>query len=203
MKKRTAFTLMVLLILNILNVSILAAIPPGCTSTDLNASYVAQAKDNWCWAASAENAIIWENTGSTLTRTQYDAVWYLKGSPWNPHPDIAGSIYDSQKAAEYISSNTIAYTASETKESYSFLCEEIFESHPVIVGAGYYTSSGIRNGGHATLITGWSTASGKNYLTYFDSATNTYETCTYNAFCDGTYNNRKYDQTCHVTKPTK
>ncbi len=29
------------------------------------------------------NAIIWENTGSALTRTQSDAVWYLKGSSWN------------------------------------------------------------------------------------------------------------------------
>lgn len=47
-----------------------------------------------------------------------------KGIFLEPHPDVTGSLYDSQKAAEYISSNTIAYTASKTKESYLFYAKK-------------------------------------------------------------------------------
>ncbi len=156
-----------------------------------------QDKDKWCWAASAENAIIWEGASG---RTQWDAVKYLKGTFLDPYPNYSGSIYDSAAAAEYISNNTETYTAVEAKEAYSFLGQQIWDRHPVIVGAGYYDSSGNRNGGHATLIIGY-TFDGIEEITYYDSLTGTTETCTYTQFCDGSYNKRKYDQTCYNTTP--
>lgn len=79
------------------------------------------------------------------------------------------------------------------------MCQEIYDSHPVINAAGYYNSSNARTGGHATLIMGWSTASGSQEIIYFDSLTGLLETCTYEQFCDGSFNGRKYDQTCYNT----
>ena len=73
-----------------------------------------QDKDKWCWAASAENAIIWEGASG---RTQWDAVKYPKGTFLDPYPNYSGSIYDSAAAAEYISNNTETYTAVEAKEA--------------------------------------------------------------------------------------
>ena len=171
-----------------------AAIPSDIVTMRLGASYVKQDKDNWCWAASAENLVIWE---MNPTRTQWDAVKYIKGWVLNWYPDTTGSIYDSAYAARYISNNTKNFSASETCKSYEFIREQIYNSNPVIVGAGRY-SSGVRVGGHATLIIGWSKLNGKNYITYFDSALNDDLECTYEAFCDGTFNGRRYDQTCYV-----
>lgn len=129
-------------------------------------------------------------------RTQKDAVRHIKGSLLNPHPNVGGSIYDSRDAAEYISENTEDYIATESKKSFTFISEQLYSSHLVITGAGYY-SSGVRNGGHATVLVGWSKANGTNQITYYDSATGTRETCSFAAFCNGTYNGRCYDQTCY------
>lgn len=124
----------------------------------------------------------------------------FSGANFNPYPNVTGSIYDSKAAAEYISNNTETYTAVEAKETYSFLGQQIRNRHPIIVGAGYYDSSGSRNGGHATLIIGY-TIDGIEKITYYDSETDTTETCTYTEFCDGSFNRRKYDQTCYNTTP--
>ena len=130
------------------------------------------------------------------TRTQWDAVFYIKGWLLETHPNVTGSIYDSKLAAEYISNYTESYISSQTTKTFSFLSEQIYNDHPVIVAAGYYSSTGTRNGGHATLIIGWSKTNG-NKIVYYDPLTGTYETCTFTAFCNGSYNGRQYDQTCY------
>ena len=86
----------------------------------LFALYVVQDKSNWCWAASAENAIIWEMSPEL---TQWDAVYQLKGYSGNPYPNVGGSIFDSRDAAEYISAYTENYYAIENKKSFYFLQE--------------------------------------------------------------------------------
>ncbi len=131
------------------------------------------------------------------TRDQADAVRNIKGTLFNPHPNETGSIYDTRDAAVYISNNTKAYTAVVSTKSFTFISERIYNEHPVIAAAGYYTSAGTRNGGHATLIVGWDTSTGVQRITYFDSADGTYRTCSYAAFCDGSFNSRRYDQTCY------
>lgn len=124
MKRIMAFLAIVLLVLNILTVTALAAIPVGNTGTSLLASYVVQDMSNWCWAASAENAIRWELASSSLTRTQWDAVNYIKGSAFIPFPNVGGAIYDSRDAAEFISMNTKEYTAAEVKKHIAFYAKK-------------------------------------------------------------------------------
>lgn len=194
--KAIVLLLLVSVFLSSMSLNAFAAIPAGTVGGRLFRNYVAQARSEWCWAASAENAILWE---MTPTRDQWDAVRFIKGSADDSFPNESGSIYESALAAEYISNYNEDYTAIESKKSYDFLCQEIYDSHPIINGAGYYGGTNNRQGGHATLIIGWSTASGNQEIIYFDSATSTVETCTYAQFCDGSFNTRKYDQTCYNT----
>lgn len=188
------FVLLVSVFFNSMCLSAFAAIPAGTVGGRLFRNYVMQARSKWCWAASSENAILWE---MSPTRDQWDAVRFIKGSANDLFPDVSGSIEDSAVAAEYISNYTEDYVAIESKKSYTFLCQEIYDSHPVINGAGYYNHDDERDGGHATLIIGWSTANGSQDIIYFDPDTGTVETCTYAQFCDGSFNERKYDQTCY------
>ena len=197
MKKIRVFlqiTLVCIVMLMMFDTSTKAANYSDTTGRFLYALYVVQDKSNWCWAASAENAIIWEMHPDL---TQWDAVYQLKGYPTNPYPNFSGSIFDSRDAAKYISEYTESYYAIENFKSFYFLQEMINDNHPIINGAGYYNSLGNRTGGHATLIFGWCTNTGVERITYYDSDTDTRETCLYSAFCDGSYNGRKYDQTCY------
>ena len=79
----------------------------GCFTTDISAvtgyrfiyDMVPQEKSNWCWAASAENAVRWE---MKISRTQKDAVRKIKGTIFNQYPNEGGSLEEIVKAAEYI-----------------------------------------------------------------------------------------------------
>lgn len=170
-----------------------AAIPSDVVGTNLETDYVEQQKTNWCWAATAENAIIWEGSP---TRDQADAVRYIKGTLLNPYPNEGGSLNDMRNAAEYISKNTEEYTAVATVKNFSFISEQIYNEHPVLAAAGYY-NAGVRTGGHATLIVGWDISTGAQRITYFDSIDGKYHTCSYAAFCNGSFNDRIYDGTCY------
>ena len=160
----------------------------------LNANYVTQAKSCWCWAASAENAIIYEYPQKPYT--QWDAVRYIKGSFLDLYPDTGGTIFEAGAAATYISNNTEFYSSSETTKTYSFLKNEINSNHPVIVSSGYY-SGGLRTGGHDTLIIGWAEYNGEENVSYFDPDLCSYEVCTFSSFCDGSYNGGMYEFTSY------
>ncbi len=70
-----------------------------------------------------------------------------------------------------------------------------------IASAGYYNDNNIRNGGHAVVITGYYiSANNEQSLVYSDPWDLTSHTCTYTEFCNGTYNSRRYDGTCHNTE---
>lgn len=190
------FLSVVLSILLAFNFALLvnAAIPSDVSGTRLETEYLKQQKSNWCWAATAENAIIWE---MSPTRDQADAVKKIKGSLLNPHPNESGTIYEMRDAAEYISNNTKSYTATNSTKSFNFISERIYKHHPVLTGAGYYNGSGTRTGGHATLIIGWDTSTGTQRIVYFDPNDGSYKTCSFADFCSGSFNGREYDQTCY------
>jgi len=155
-------------------------------------SLITQAKSNWCYAATAENAIKIECNPS---RNQWDAVNELKGSWFDSYPNISGSISDSESASEYISDYTEFYGSTKSAFSFGFLVNEIEINNGIELAAGYYYGSS-RNGGHIVLMIGYDTSDGDDII-YFDPWDGTYNTCLYSSFCDGDYNGRKYDQTAY------
>ena len=157
----------------------------------LNGSSVSQAKSNWCWAASAENAIRWE---MTPTRTQWDAVGHIKGYSF---PDVTGSLADTEKAAEYISNGTKDYTyVNEIRDFYWLRRELVTYSNYILLSAGYYDGD-IRVGGHMVCMTG--AEYDTQWIQYLDPADNTRYECSYQSFWNGYFNGRKYDRTVYNT----
>lgn len=74
--------------------------------------------------------------------------------------------------------------------------------YPVQAAAGYYNSWSVREGGHMVVVNMAQFVDNSNisefYLRYYDPLDGVSHTCTYDAFCDASYNGRKYDQTVYV-----
>ena len=156
----------------------------------LDAAYVKQQKTNWCWAAAAENAVIYERTNKY---TQKDAVAKIYGSAVN----VSGSLADSKAAAEYISNYNEDYSYINGRNSYSALRNRINNKHCVMVAGGYYVNN-VRNGGHMVLMFGYidgTTPTSNGYIRYYDSEDGSRHLSYYDSFCNGSYNGRQYDQT--------
>lgn len=161
----------------------------------LSSNYVYQYKSNWCWAASAENAIRWEGG---LVRNQSVAVNHFYGTDSDAFPDYIGDIFDSANAAAFMSNYTHSYNAYECSFSDWFLHMQLSYSHPIICAGGYYNYLGERLWGHAVLVCGWYDGSYQSpILIYYDSEIPGYRTCSYAEFCNGSFNNKIYDQTCY------
>lgn len=79
--------------------AILVTIPSQAVKYELNVVRVEQAKNNWCWAASAE---MLKKHQVTTSKTQWDAVNYVFGTSGNPYPDVGADIYDTEKGLRYI-----------------------------------------------------------------------------------------------------
>lgn len=131
------------------------------------------------------------------TRDQADAVRNIKGSLFNPYPNVGGSLEDICNAAKYISNNTKTYIGAHEAKSFSFISEHIYNRHPIIACVGYYDDAGTRTGGHAILVMGWDTSTGVQQIKYFDPGIGTYVICPYAGFCDGSFNGSKYDKTSY------
>ncbi len=157
----------------------------------LNDSWVRQEKSNWCWAASAENSVLYERN---ITRHQKDAVKYIKGGILNPYPNVGGTAKDTKDAAQYISNYTENYGYIEEKQTYSFLKSQIDRQNITITMAGYYKNN-ERTHGHATIIVGYNDEN--RYITYFDPSDGKKYTCSYISYCDGSFNGRKFDMTIY------
>lgn len=156
-----------------------------------------QEKSNWCWAASAFNSAQYE---TKLHRTQKSAVKHLKGTSSDPYPNLTGTISEIEQAAEYISFKLENYYGSSGTRSFDFLKNQVDLDNITIASAGYYNNN-IRNGGHAVVITGYYISSNNEQsLVYFDPFDGISYTCTYTEFCNGSYNSRRYDATCHNTE---
>ena len=156
-----------------------------------------QEKTNWCWVASAINAVHHEMENP---RSQYTVVRQIKGTATNWYPNEGGTIFEIEEAAEYASKNTESYTGVEATRSFNSLKNAIKNNdNAVVVCSGYYVQN-VRNGGHAVLIDGYAINTNGNYVQYFDPWDGTSHICTYESFCDGTYNGRIYDYTCYNTE---
>ena len=166
-------------------------------AASVSVTSVKQDKDNWCWAACAEMAGKSVYSGTSY-RTQYSVVNKIKGTAADPYPDVSGSISDSATGAKYVTYDTVDFESKSSKWSFSEIETSLTNGHAVQAGAGYYNWI-FRDGGHVVVIYATTTdAAGTEYISYIDPWDGKSYTCTYKAFCDGSFNNRKYDQTIYV-----
>lgn len=161
----------------------------------LNVTSVVQAKTNWCWAACTEMA--GKQAYPSSDRTQWDVVKEVKGWLLNQHPNSTGDLDDSIEGSEYVTYGTITFSKSYDDISWETLCNNMALGKAIQAQAGYYTASGVRKGGHVVVIiecfvSGTST-SVKRYIRYIDPADGETYVCTYENFCNGTFNNRIFD----------
>lgn len=194
-RKRIVFILVLLVLVSTVSRSAKAISIPGCVCYTVNVTPVVQAHDNWCWAACAAM------TGKTLypstTRSQYSAAYHIL----NSYADFGANIVDSANATEYVAYNTKSLTGVYYKLGFYTIQSHIQNGYPVQAAAGYYVN-GIRDGGHVVVIKGtaYDTANNSNNeIEYIDPYNGNTYCCMYSAFCDGSYNSRKYDQTAYVT----
>lgn len=123
-------------------------------------------------------------------------MYHVKGWLLNPYPNVGGSLSDSEDGSEYVTYDTKNFSYSSSKWTMSKIRTEIMSNtRPIQAGAGYYNSSGQRNGGHMVVINGTYTVGFGDSIHYLDPWDATEHWVTYTAFCDGSYNGRKYDQT--------
>ena len=154
-----------------------------------------QEKSNWCWVASAHNSVHYE---TKLHRTQKAAVKHLKGTSTEPYPNLPGTVSEIEQAAEYISWNREYYISSYSAKNFDFLKRQVDLDNVTIASAGYYNNNNVRTSGHAVVITGYYISNNNEYsIVYFDPWDEISYTCTYTEFCNGAFNNRRYDATCY------
>lgn len=166
-----------------------------------NITEVKQAKSNWCWAACAEMA--GTSVYPSSNRDQYDVVRHVKGKNSDPYPDKPGSIRDSANGSKYVAYNNTDFTSKNSKWNFSQIATSLSHGNPVQAGAGYYDGS-KRTGGHVVVIYMSQFIDGasgtETYIDYLDPWDGASHHCSLDAFSDGSYNGRKYDQTIYVSK---
>lgn len=108
---------------------------------------VHQFGDKWCWAASAEMV---GSYGTSSTRTQWDVVKKLKGSPSNEYPNVPGTVGDVVEGIEYVSYYTKNVEVVGDIPSYQTSKEWLF-THPFVIMQGYVGT----NIGHAMAVYGY------------------------------------------------
>ncbi len=156
---------------------------------------VVQAKTLWCWAACAEMA--GKYMYSSSNRSQYDVVNYLKGTPSDLYPNVAGSISETATGASYITYNNHSFSSIGLPFSFDALHAALGNHQPVLAGCTY-----LSGGGH--MVTIYRTVKAIDggvtytYVSYYDPANGNGYVCTYSDFCDGTYNSRNYAATGYV-----
>lgn len=161
-------------------------------------TFVAQIKSKWCWAACAE--MNGKNAYPASNRTQSDVVHYLKGSIFDPYPNSGGNLDDSANGSSYVTFFNNPFYISGAW-SFSQISNSIQSDKVITAAAGFYDSSGNRNGGHCVVIFGYSHTEVGSYVSdqikYRDPATNATYECNYSDFCDGSFNSRIYDGTVY------
>lgn len=178
----------IILLLSVLVTTAYAADPEGVVLSVKG--FQTQEKTNWCWVACARNSVRFERS---VLRSQTAAVKKVKGANVNE----GGTIAEIEKAAEYISYSNEDYDAISKKLSFVNLKSQVKRNNITIACAGYYDSNNVRNGGHAVVIIGYVVNSNGNYVQYFDPWDGIPYICSYTQFCNGSYNNRKYDFTVY------
>lgn len=155
---------------------------------------VKQVKTNWCWAACSEMFGRYVAGMPFLGigyRTKEDIVKYIYGEAL----DKTATPEQTSSAMQYAARNKVGVGYHLFASSWSKIRNEIDADRIMLLAAGYYIGSS-RNGGHMVVCTGYTlnTSTDKSYLYYVDPADGTEYFCEYQAFCDGSFNGRKYDQ---------
>lgn len=152
-----------------------------------------QERTQWCWVASAETSA---KHLVNNARTQSNTVTFVKGSPVNE----GGTVAETAAAANYFSLNRYNYVGVNHAYSIAMLKGQIMNNRMPIVCAGRYNDSGIRTGGHATVVYMVTYSDdGRNGIGYYDpwDGGRNY-ICPFNDFCNGTYNDRIYESTAYT-----
>lgn len=152
---------------------------------------VAQAKTNWCWAASIEMSA---DALGYSSYDQYDIVKYVKGTSADPYPNSPGSGDDYTNGMKYATSNNYKATESKSTITISAMKTEISAKRPIMMAWGYY-SNGERTGGHANVI--YAVDVDNNYVKMQDPDGNSY---TYSYSELTSTSSRKYDKTIKISK---
>ena len=158
MKKRIVIWLCVVVVSCVF---VLNSVVSLASQVILSYSKEQQAMTNWCWVASARNAVKY----SQYTQwTQPEAVIHVKGACVNQ----GGSKSETKQAAEYFSYGNISYSYSGAK-TYSFLTGKIDNDRVNILGVSFYNSDGEETGGHMVTMHGYfSYGSYASMIWYYD-----------------------------------
>lgn len=185
-------------------VSLVTVVPSNVVNAltitnSVSVSSVTQAKSNWCWAACAEMA--GKSVYASSTRSQYSVVYYLKGVASDPYPNVSGYITDTEAGSEYVSYSNEDFRSTSSTWSFSQIATSLGNDNPVLASAGYY-SNGVRTGGHVVVIyltQMIDSSSGTScYVKYIDPWDGASYYCTFDSFCDGSFNGRIYDRTVYI-----
>ena len=166
--------------------------------TGVSITTVIQAKSNWCWAACAQMGA--KNAYSSSTRDRYDIVHYIFDNESVYYPNYGASIYRQSIGAKYATNNkSFGYTYSAW--SFSKLKDSLAKGYAIQTAGGYYSGT-KRTGGHMVIVCGVQFINNSSGLSYYvdykDPIDGSNHHCTYEQFCNGGYNGRKYDQTVYV-----
>lgn len=161
---------------------------------------VKQAQSTWCWAACAE--IVGKAVYPSAYRTQYDVVYHFKGTLDDPYPNTQyGTLAESAAGTQFVANNKVKFDSINGVWGFSKFVDSIAHGYPIQAAGGYYVN-GKRNGGHMVVVymtqfidTQFST---DYYIDYYDPWDGITHHCTYNSFCNGSYNTRVYDQTVYA-----
>ncbi len=150
-----------------------------------------QQQSNWCWVASAECS------GKHLRytdRTQTGAVTEIKGGVVNE----TGTIFETAEAAEYFTHGLYDYVGEGRRYPCELFTAQLMNNYIPIAGGIYY-ENGVATGGHATPVHSVQRlGNGIKLIGYYDPDIDKTFTCSYEAFCDGSYNDRQYGLTCYI-----
>lgn len=195
-KTKISKIVIICIVISLISTSFIFSADATVQYTGVNVVSVKQARTNWCWAACAE--VSGKNVYPGSTRTQYNVVTYIKG---RSSINEGGAISEGAKGSRYVAYDKKSYGYTSSKWSFSQITASLNKGYAVQAGAGYYTDNN-RNGGHRVVIYGTQFIDNSSgnfyYIDYFDPWDATTHHCTYSDFCDGSYNDRRYDQTVYV-----
>lgn len=148
-----------------------------------------QQKSNWCWVTSAR--MFSKHLYPSITYTQSNAVTYVKGSDVNE----SGNRAEAQQAINYYISNISGASIDTVIKEHVIYSEEnlvrfLDNGYVIYIARGWYEDTNdptTREGGHATLIYGYTTVDseiwflvrdpwpinkGKSYIISYDKLCN-------------------------------
>ena len=166
-------------------------------SESVSITSIQQARSNWCWAACAEMSA--KNVYPATSRTQYSVVTYIKGKSTI---NKTGTLSEQATGSKYAAFDKKNYGSTSSRWTFSKIAQSLSKGYAVQAGGGHYSETGTRNGGHMVVIYGTVFVDNNSctnyYISYADPWDKTTHSCTYDAFCDGTYNGRRFDCLVYV-----